>query len=209
MTRVRIKFCGMTRVADACAAAELGVDAIGLVFAARSPRCVSLTQACRIRRALPPMVTTVALFVDPDVEQIRSVEKELRPSLLQFHGSEDHDFCARFDTPFLKAIAAGGATDVRIGAGDYPQAAGLLLDGHAPGEMGGKGRAFDWGRVSANDERRIVLAGGLTASNVGSAIRTAQPWAVDVASGVESEPGCKSRTRMQAFIRAVAEAQTT
>ncbi|HEY8326814.1 MAG TPA: phosphoribosylanthranilate isomerase [Rhodanobacter sp.] len=199
----RIKCCGMTRVGDALLAARLGADAIGLVFTARSKRQVTLAQAREIIAALPPFVATVALFMDDEANRVRQVLDEVRPALLQFHGDESDGWCAQFGHPFLKAIAMGEGAAALPRLHDYPRASGLLLDGHAAGEAGGSGKAFDWSLLPGELAQPLILAGGLHAGNVGDAVRTARPWAVDVASGVESAPGIKDPVRLEAFIRAV------
>ena len=139
----RIKCCGMTRVEDALLAAQLGADAIGLVFTARSRRQVSLQQARAIRRALPPFVDAVALFMDDEAAFVADVIAALQPDLLQFHGSEPDAWCAQFGRRYLKAIAMGEGAGALPRLRDYPGAAALLLDGHAAGEAGGSGKAFD------------------------------------------------------------------
>ena len=199
----RIKCCGMTRIGDALLAARLGADAIGLVFSARSKRQVTLAQAREIVVALPPFVATVALFMDDEASLVRQVLDEVRPMLLQFHGDESDGWCAQFGHPFLKAIAMGEGAAALPRLRDYPHATGLLLDGHAAGEAGGSGKAFDWSLLPGGLAQPLILAGGLHAGNVGDAVRTARPWAVDVASGVESAPGIKDPARLEAFIRAV------
>jgi phosphoribosylanthranilate isomerase len=123
--------------------------------------------------------------------------------LLQFHGDESDGWCAQFGHPFLKAIAMGEGAAALPRLRDYPHATGLLLDGHAAGEAGGSGKAFDWSLLPGGLAQPLILAGGLHAGNVGDAVRTARPWAVDVASGVESAPGIKDPARLEAFIRAV------
>ena len=198
-----IKCCGMTRVGDALLAARLGADAIGLVFTARSKRQVTLAQARGIVVALPPFVATVALFMDDEASLVRQVLDEVQPTLLQFHGEESDVWCAQFGHPFLKAIAMGEGAAALPRLRDYPHATGLLLDGHAAGEAGGSGKAFDWSLLPGGLARPLILAGGLHAGNVGDAVRAAHPWAVDVASGVESAPGIKDPARLEAFIRAV------
>ena len=199
----RIKCCGMTQVGDALLAARLGADAIGLVFTARSRRQVTLARAREIVAALPPFVASVALFMDDEPGLVRQVLDEVRPTLLQFHGNESDAWCAQFGYPFLKAIAMGEGVAALPRLREYPQAAGLLLDGHAAGEAGGSGRVFDWLLLPRDPAQPLVLAGGLHAGNVGDAVRAARPWAVDVASGVESAPGIKDPARLEAFIRAV------
>jgi phosphoribosylanthranilate isomerase len=199
----RIKCCGMTRVEDALLAARLGADAIGLVFTARSQRRVELSQASEISQALPPFVTTVALFMDDDATLVHEVIRVVQPDLLQFHGQEDDAWCAQFGQRYLKAIAMGEGTAALSRLHDYPRAAGLLLDGHGLGEAGGSGRAFDWSRMPSSLAQPLILAGGLNPENVAEAIRIARPWAVDVASGVETSPGIKDAAKMAAFIAAV------
>ncbi len=205
----RIKYCGMTRVSDALLAARLGVDAIGLVFTVRSRRQVSVEQARVIRCALPPFISCVALFMDDDKALVDNVITIVRPDLLQFHGRESAPWCASFGLPWIKAIAMGDVpaalTDLRC----YPRAAGLLLDGHHLGEAGGSGKCFDWAWVPSDLAQPLILAGGLHAGNVGAAIHQLRPWAVDVASGVESAPGIKDADRMTAFVASVRRADKT
>jgi phosphoribosylanthranilate isomerase len=193
----------MTRVEDALLAARLGADAVGLVFAARSPRRVSLEQARAIRDALPPFVSVVALFMDDSAERVREVIDTVQPDLLQFHGNEPDEWCAQFGRPFAKAIAMGEGVAALARLRDFPHAAALLLDGHGLGEAGGSGKAFDWSLVPAQTDRPLILAGGLNPDTVAQAVRRVRPWAVDVASGIESAPGIKHPERLAAFIRAV------
>lgn len=199
----RIKCCGMTRIEDALLAAKLGADAIGVVMTSRSKRQVSLVQAKAIVDAMPPFVTTVALCMDDDVEFVRAVIDTVRPALLQFHGAESDEWCAQFNQPYLKAIAMGEGAGALAQLRDYPRALGLLLDGHGLGEAGGSGKTFDWSLMPNDLQQPLILAGGLTPSNVQAAVRTARPWAVDVSSGIESAPGIKDPDKMRDFITAV------
>jgi phosphoribosylanthranilate isomerase len=132
----------------------------------------------------------------------------VQPDALQFHGRESDTWCGRFDRPFIKAIAMGEGAAALPRLHDYPHAAALLLDGHGWGEAGGSGRAFEWSLMPTELGRPLVLAGGLDPSNVAEAIRTARPWAVDVASGVETSPGIKDAAKMERFIAAVRRAST-
>jgi phosphoribosylanthranilate isomerase len=203
VTRTRIKFCGITRGEDARLAAQLGVDAIGLVCTRRSPRFLPPAQALAIRAQVPAYVSVVALFMDDEAAWVREVEAVLRPDLLQFHGGEDAAFCTAFATPYVKTVAMGDAADVPAIAAAHPYARGLLLDGHAAGVQGGSGQRFDWTRVPRGLAMPVILAGGLDAGNVGAAIRGTRPWAVDVASGIETSPGIKDPAKMRAFAAAV------
>ena len=207
--RTRIKFCGMTRAGDVRLASELGVDAIGFVFAAASPRRVRAEEARVMRNALAPLVDAVALFMDNSAEDVRNVIKLVRPSLLQFHGSEDDAFCRSFGTPYLKAIPMGEGTHV----GDatalqlrFPAAAALLFDGHGGEVRGGNGSRFDWSRIPTGLHKPFVLAGGLDPDNVFEAIQQTLPWGVDVSSGIESAPGIKDGDLMRHFVEEVRRA---
>jgi len=199
----RIKCCGMTRVEDALLAAQLGADAIGVVMTAHSKRQVSLEQAKTIVDAMPPFVTTVVLCMDDDAGFVQEIIDTVRPSLLQFHGTESDEWCRQFGHPYLKAIAMGEGAAALYQLHDHPHAAGLLLDGHGLGEAGGSGKVFDWSLMPHNLKQPLILAGGLTPANVAEAIRVAQPWAVDVASGIESAPGIKDPVKLRDFIAAV------
>lgn len=201
--RTRIKFCGMTRVEDVLAAVALGVDAIGVVLTEKSKRYAGIERARDIRMALPPFVDLVALFMDDMPGFIAEAVAAIQPDLLQFHGSETAQDCVRFRVPYLKAVAMGGGVDPVEVVRAHPAAAGFLLDGHAVGEQGGSGKTFDWSAAVQAFAKPIVLAGGLTAQNVGAAIRAMRPYAVDVSSGIESSPGIKDKAKLRAFVDAV------
>jgi len=205
LRRTRIKFCGMTRAADIREAAALGVDAVGVVFAERSRRRVSIQQAVALRSSTPPLVDVVALFMDNPADEVGEVIARVRPSLLQFHGSESRAYCEQFGLPYLKAVGMGGqgVDEVLAQIDAHPRAAGFLLDSHAPGAAGGTGEAFDWAHMPAVEGRPLLLAGGLTPDNVAEAIRATRVWAVDVSSGIEAVPGQKDAGRMQRFVAAV------
>ncbi|MFZ5467063.1 MAG: phosphoribosylanthranilate isomerase [Pseudomonadota bacterium] len=206
--RTRIKICGLTRPEDALEAARLGADAIGLVLYPPSPRAIDVVRAARIRDVLPPFVQPVALFVDPAEAEVEAVLNLIPEVMLQFHGSETHEFCASFGRPYLKALPMGKGSDPVNEAARHARASGFLLDSHDAGGVGGTGHAFDWSTIPSLD-RPIVLAGGLRPENVGEAVRGVRPWAVDVSSGVESAPGIKDPARMAAFINEVRHADRT
>jgi len=202
----RIKCCGMTRIEDALLAARLGANAIGVVLTARSKRRVDIALAQAIVQALPPFVSSVALFMDDDAGFVREAVSVIQPDLLQFHGDETDDWCAQFGRRYLKAIAMGEGAAALPRLQRYPGASGLLLDGHGLGEAGGSGKAFDWSLMPRELTQPLILAGGLTAANVVEAIRIARPWGVDVASGIESAPGIKDAQKLADFIAAVRQA---
>jgi len=185
------------------AAAELGADAIGLVFYDRSPRAVEVDQARRLIDALPPFVTGVGLFVDPDPDYVRSVLTAVPLELLQFHGDEPPDLCAAFGRPWIKAVRMRPGTDLATMEARYRDARGLLLDTYDAGSAGGTGRRFDWNLIPGWIAPRVVLAGGLCPDNVAEAVRRVGPWGVDVSGGVESAKGIKDRAAMAAFMQGV------
>lgn len=209
-TRTRIKICGLRRQEDVRAAVDLGVDALGLVFCAASPRHLEPEQARVLVREIPAFVSVVALFLDPEATLVESVLAEVEPELLQFHGRESAAFCAAFGRRYMKAIGMGeGAEPAQQQMQEHRGACAYVLDSHAPGEMGGTGQGFDWSRVPRQARERVVLAGGLHPGNVAEAVRTARPYAVDVSSGVESAPGIKSAAKMADFVRAVRAVDAT
>lgn len=201
--RTRIKFCGMTRRQDIQAAEQLGVDAIGLVFYARSRRYLTPAQARELARPVSAFVTVTGLFLDASEDEVRRTLDSVRLDLLQFHGNESPEFCAAFGRPYVKALSMRSQPDLADCARRYHGAAALLLDSHLPGQAGGTGTTFDWRTVPQLPDMPLILAGGLDTSNVAEAIRAVRPYAVDVSSGVESAPGIKDVVRMTEFVREV------
>ena len=199
-----MKICGITRTADAAAAAAAGADAIGLVFYPPSPRYLSVERAREIRDALPPFVQTVALFVNADAAQVSQAIGRVHPAMLQFHGDESPDFCSQFGLPYLKACRVKKGVSALEYLRPFSQAAAWLFDSHVP-EYGGVGESFDWSLVPATD-KPVILSGGLSPANVGAAIRRVRPWGVDVSSGVESAKGIKDAAKIAAFIAEVRNA---
>ena len=201
--RTRVKICGLTRPEDAQAAIGAGADALGWVLVPASPRFIAPQHAAIMQRALPPFVQGVALLMDTDAEFVRQAIAALKPELLQFHGSESAGFCEQFGLPYVKAVAMADAPDLQAEATRYASARALLLDGHGAGEMGGSGQPFDWQAARGQLRLPLILAGGLSAANVGTAIRQARPYAVDVSSGVEQSPSVKDAEKIRKFIEEV------
>jgi phosphoribosylanthranilate isomerase len=205
MKSVKIKICGLTRVEDMQAAVIAGADAVGFVFT-ESPRRISIERAQRLCAHVPEGVLRVGLFLDQPRDEIEQVTAAVPLDILQFHGSETELECSGFGLPWLKAVAMEDAESIIRAEQDYPGAAGLLLDSHSKGQRGGSGKLFDWS-LSRPVAKPIWLAGGLNADNVREAIQTVRPYAVDVSSGVEVEPGIKDPSRMKAFVKAVRQAE--
>lgn len=201
--RTRVKICGITRREDALYAAQLGADAVGLVFYAQSPRAVSIAQAQDIVRGLPAFVCVVGLFVNATADEIRAVLDQVRLDTLQLHGDETPEQCRGYARPYIKVVHMRDEIKVEAYARDYADSAALLLDTHDEGTPGGTGRAFDWSRVPGGMDKALILAGGLTPDNVAQAVRQVRPYAVDVSGGVESAKGIKSHHKMARFINEV------
>ncbi|MCB1854750.1 MAG: phosphoribosylanthranilate isomerase [Pseudomonadales bacterium] len=206
MTQTRIKICGITSAADARSAVELGADAIGLVFYPPSPRAVTPERALSIIEAVPPFVTTVALFVDESAAQIGRVLEAVPVDMLQFHGAESATFCAQFKRPWIKAVRMRPGTELAALCREYRAGRGILLDSWQEGVPGGTGTVFDWNLAANPLPLPLVLAGGLNEHNVGAAVARLRPAAVDVSGGVERAPGDKDREKIRRFIAAVRSA---
>lgn len=200
---VRAKICGITRLEDAKAAVHYGADAIGFVFWNGSARYIAPERAREIIAELPPFISAVGVYVDPDAAWVEESSSVARLSLLQFHGNEEPDFCERFFLPYIKAVRVRAGLDLLQYATRYTGARGLLMDTYVEGEPGGTGNAFDWDLIPRNLPLPVILSGGLQAENVAEAIRRAQPSAVDVSSGVETARGIKNPQKIAAFMRGV------
>ncbi|BBV96098.1 MULTISPECIES: phosphoribosylanthranilate isomerase [Pseudomonas] len=206
MSNVRSKICGITRIEDALAAAEAGADAIGFVFYAKSPRAVDVRQARAIIAELPPFVTTVGLFVNASRCELNEILEVVPLDLLQFHGDETPQDCEGYHRPWIKALRVRPGDDLEAACQQYAGARGILLDTYVAGVPGGTGEAFDWSLVPERLSKPIILAGGLSADNVGQAIAEVRPYAVDVSGGVEQAKGIKDAAKIEAFMRAVKQA---
>ncbi|MDR0378579.1 MAG: phosphoribosylanthranilate isomerase [Candidatus Accumulibacter sp.] len=198
---MRIKICGLTRVEDARAAIDAGVDALGLVFHPPSPRCVDLAQAAQLARLAPPFVSVVGLFVNADPQRVRETLAAVPLHLLQFHGDEDEDYCRQFKRPYIKAARMKPGFDLLHYASAFPTAQAILADAFVD-TYGGGGKTFDWRLIPPGLPKPLVLSGGLDAANVAEAIARVGPAAVDVSSGVEITRGIKDVAKIRAFVAA-------
>jgi phosphoribosylanthranilate isomerase len=201
---VRVKICGITNLEDALAAVKWEADALGFVFAP-SPRQVTMEQVSHIVAELPSFVCKVGVFVDSALQRIKEAISVCGLDLVQLHGSESPDFCQAFFPRVIKSFRVKDESVLSI----LPQyrVSAYLLDSYDATQEGGTGRTFNWD--IAKDAARygsIILSGGLTQENVQQAIALVQPYAVDVSSGVESQPGKKDHSKLQAFLEAVRNA---
>jgi phosphoribosylanthranilate isomerase len=204
----RIKICGITRIEDALAAARLGTDAIGLLFWPQSARAVTPAKAREIVAALPPFVSSVGVYVDPEAEWVEQTASVAGLNLLQFHGDESPEFCSQFSLPYIKAVRVRAGVDLLQYATRYSSARGLLLDTYVEGTPGGTGDAFNWDLIPQHLPLPLILSGGLHPGNVTTAIKQAQPWAVDVSSGVEAFKGIKDAEKIAAFMQGVRNSES-
>lgn len=196
---VRVKVCGITRAEDALAAVELGADAVGFVFVQGSPRAIDPETVEQIVKVLPPFVTTVGVFRDQSLSSVKATMHRCGLALAQLHGDEHVDYVRQLGVPFIKAISVRSAEDPQLAAAYWGRSS-LLLDSEKP-DLKQSGTSFPWIWARAvSQSNRVVLAGGLTPDNVAAAISLVHPWAVDVASGVESSPGIKDLGKVADFI---------
>jgi len=206
--RTRVKICGITRSEDALAVCHAGADALGFVFFEPSPRNVDPEVVREILAGLPPFVTTVGLFVNPEPAFVESVLGAARLDLLQFHGEETPEQCERYGLPYIKAVRMRPEVNLLEYARRFDRSRALLLDAYVSGTQGGTGTRFDWTLIPRDLPLPIVLSGGLAPDNVGDAIRQVRPAAVDVSSGVEAAGAkrIKDPQRISSFIAGVRNA---
>ena len=205
---VKVKICGITNWADARRAIESGADLLGFNFVRTSPRYVTPAKARRMVKKLPRNISAVGVFENESEEAMLEIARSVGLRQLQLHGDESPAMVARLaqngeHLGVIKALRVKKPFRVAQLAA-YKRAGAILLDGFSRQARGGTGKTFDWHLARrAKRHGRIFLAGGLTPENVGQAIRTARPYAVDVCSGVESRPGKKDARRMRSLVRAV------
>ena len=214
-----VKICGLRTQGALDAALDAGADYVGFVFYARSPRNILPDEARALAGKARGQAKVVALFVDPDDELLAEVIEAVAPDIVQLHGSETParvaEIAQRFGRPVMKAVTVAGAADVQTALAYEGKADRILFDARAPMDdadalPGGNGVAFDWQALSSLEGRSdYMLAGGLTPANVGEAIRSTGARAVDVSSGVESQPGEKDPELIRRFIQAAKTAKQT
>jgi len=197
---VKVKVCGITNLDDALQAVDAGADALGFVFYDLSPRCISFETAERIIRKLPPYMSTSGVFVNNPASFIDTAVERCGINVVQLHGDETPTFCAGIRHTVVKAFRIRNVASIET-IRNY-SVAGYLLDAYVPGIYGGTGLTFNWetARV-AKQFGPVILAGGLRVENVRKAVKTVEPYALDVSSGVEEAPGKKDHVKVSEFIR--------
>jgi len=205
---IKVKICGVTSLDDAMACVEAGTDALGLNFYEPSPRYLELDKAAEITKHLPPFVARVGLFVNASEATVRETIEKTGINTLQFHGDETPEFCSKFaPMKVIKAFRMQGSQTLQSLAQYNVDA--YLLDSFDPGSPGGTGMIFNWdlARQAKDEGKPIILAGGLDPENIAEAIHETWPYAVDVASGVESERGKKDIHLVRRFIDIVRQVE--
>lgn len=212
VVRTRIKVCGMTQLSQAQAAVEAGVDALGFIFAPKSPRMIDPKNAREIIASLPPFVDAVGVFVNEDQEVVDEIVNYCGLTMIQLHGSESVEYCEKFTHRVVKAFSIGpdGLVGNGLDMASYADVvSGFLFDTFHKDMAGGTGVAFDWNILeTVNPPGPLVLAGGLTPLNVGEAVERVRPFAVDVNSGVEVELGVKDIEKIRQVVSEVGKADS-
>ncbi|MEW5974466.1 MAG: phosphoribosylanthranilate isomerase [Acidobacteriota bacterium] len=205
---VKVKICGITRIEDAMAAVELGADALGFNFFKKSARYIEPSKAKPIIDMLPPLTSAVGVFVDEySPERVKSISQAMGLAAVQLHGNESPQYLKKIsDLRVIKAFRVQDNFDPEA-LQAFPASA-YLLDGYDPQKQGGTGRTFPWEiALRAKQFGRIIVAGGLTAQNIRDVIVQVQPYAVDICSGVESEPGLKDLQKLEGLLLEVRRAR--
>ena len=202
-----VKVCGITNSEDAFCAVQLGATALGFVFYEKSPRFVTPSEAGKIIKQIPPFVTKVGVFVNAEADYLREARDIAGFDVYQFHGDETPEFCAAFGEDYIKAIRVKDASS--LDAVELYDTDAFLFDAYSPDAYGGTGENFSWDVLTRRKlgDKFVILSGGLTPENVRDAIRTVNPYAVDVSSGVESSLGIKDHLKLKRFMEAASYGQ--
>jgi len=205
--RTRIKVCGITGKDDARAAVAAGADGLGFIFVKQSPRLVDPDVVRAVTGELPPFVNSIGVFCDEEIEVVEEIINYCHLTLVQLHGSESPEYCKSVSRPVIKSFSVRPETESRELAAYSEVASGFLLDTYHKEMAGGTGKVFDWKLVEEiHPPGPVILAGGLNPENVGDAIRLVKPFAVDVNSGVEYQPGRKDIDKLKSFADEVRKA---
>ena len=198
--QIKVKICGMTQLKDALFAVEQGVDAVGFIFYKKSPRAVTMKTVREIITKLPPLVDTVGVFVNESAERVNKIADYCGLDLVQLHGEDSPAFCRKIHRRVIKAFRVKDLQSIKQ-LSKFP-VSGFLLDTFSDNLHGGTGKTFDWNlALPAKKIGPVILAGGLTPSNIRQAVRRVCPYGVDVCSGVEKSSGIKDLEKVRAFLK--------
>ena len=193
----------MTRTEDVAAAVELGVNAIGVILHADSPRLITKRTAKDLRKHIPSGVLMVGVFVNASLETINELSSEIGLDLIQLHGNESNSFGKSLNKPFIKAIRVKQNESFEAELNSYPDACAILLEPYVDGKQGGSGRALDINLWPKHVKQKLILAGGLSASNLQITLYQINPFALDLNSGVEVAPGIKDVDLMKEAVSVI------
>jgi phosphoribosylanthranilate isomerase len=203
---IRVKICGITNLDDALAAVYYGADALGFVFYKGSPRYISYRNSASIIKKLPPLITTVGVFVDEKPSHVEKIISRTCIDVVQFHGNEAPELC-NCSRSLIKAIKVKSLESLEPLDKYKSKVSAFLLDTFTPNALGGTGQTFNWDiAIYAKKFGKIILAGGLNADNVIEAVKHVKPYGVDVSSSIESKKGKKDHKKIKLFIEKVKNA---
>lgn len=204
--KIKVKFCGLQQAEHIRLAKQLGVNAVGLVFVPKSPRFVNLEQAVELSKVARRPMQLVALFANQDAELIEQVIEQVKPDILQFHGTETVQFCEQFAMPYWKAIPMlENVNDWQQSALSYHKASAILLDAFGERQSGGSGEPFNWFKFPQDFPKQLILAGGVNQHNLSQAIEQTACDYIDLSSGIEVHRGVKSPQLMRQFMETIAK----
>lgn len=209
MQPIKVKICGMTRPQDVAMAVAQGVDAVGMILHATSPRLIDKEQARKIRAVVPEQVKLVGVFVDAPAELVANYTQDIGLDVVQLHGDETRDFADSLALPYIKAIRAKDSDQVAQQVKQFASACAILLDPYVPGQHGGTGKQLDLSLWPKTTDHKLVLAGGLNPNNIRQTVLASRPYAVDLNSGVEIEPGVKDIRLIRQALHALDRLHTT
>ena len=196
---MKIKICGITNIKDAEYSYQLGADALGFIFYKKSKRYIEPQIAQEIIAQLPPFLTKVGVFVNEDPQVVNQLGKELKLNLIQLHGDESKDYINKIDYPVIKAFRVDDNFNF-VQLENYENCY-FLLDAYNQKEYGGTGEQFDWTRIPGSIKTKIILAGGVSEENIELIYRTIKPYAIDLSSSVEFQPGIKDHTKLEKLFK--------
>lgn len=203
MQPIKVKVCGMTRPQDVEMAVAEGIDAIGMILHANSPRLITKEKAIQIRKVVPDEVKLVGVFVDAPVDLVLDYMHGIGLDLVQLHGDETSDYANSLSSPYVKAIRAKTSSQVQQQIDEFDSACAILLDPYVKGQHGGTGKQLDLSLWPTTSEHKLILAGGLNPSNIRQAVVGSKPYGVDLNSGVESSPGIKDIELIRQALQAI------
>lgn len=194
---MKVKICGITNLEDAQLAVDCGADAVGFIFYEKSKRYITPSKANEIISSLPFLVLKVGVFVNEEIGKVNSIAKEIGLNAVQLHGNESIEYCKQISHPIIKAFRVN--EDFDYSAIDQYSGYQIMLDTYSSKEHGGTGTSFNWENIPSQLKNKIILAGGISESNIEEIYKNVKPQAVDLSSSLEIEPGKKDSDKVKSF----------